>query len=163
MAARVSSVGTFVKDSSGNIYFLDFLPSGGTTIIRKLDQSGNVTTITSPFQGNGGLTIDSSGNLYTVAYLLVGEEGAWRVAVINQAGNITAITPDVSQVPEYTSSSSFSQDIVGMAYRASDGCIYTAQGNTNRGNVYKMNLQGVVTLFVAVDATPPTNINLFRV
>lgn len=155
MAATVSSPGNLVKDSSGNIYFSDVPPTGGTAILRKLDQSGNVTTITTPFQGeNTTLTIDTSGNIYTTTFLIVDEVGDWRVAVIDQAGTISAITPDVSQVTEFTSSSSYAVSIYGMAYRPSDNCLYTTHGNDNAGNIYKMTLQGLVTLFVSVDSTP---------
>lgn len=155
MAAKVNSPGSLLKDSSGNIFFYDFIPGQDQAVLRKITQSGNVTTITSILETNGLLTNDLSGNFYTRIYLVVNGEGAWRIEVINQAGNISAITIDISQIPaEFSSVSKFVQTIYRMTYRPSDRSIYTAHGHNNTGKIFKINPQGVVTLFVSVPDNP---------
>jgi hypothetical protein len=149
MTTQVNVPRELRKDSSGNLYFLDTPLSGVNAILRKLDQSGNVTTITQPYSGGDYIAPDSLGNVYTTAYLQ--SEGGWGFAKINQAGNFTGITLDLSQVPELGDISAFRNSISGMSYRTSDSCIYTTHSTAN---IYKINPQGVVTLFVTIDATP---------
>ena len=146
------------KDSSGNIYTVDSAYTS-PIFLRKLDQSGNLTTIASfPYNGGGQIAVDSLGNIYTTAYLVVEGEGSWRIGVINQAGNFTAITPDISQITGFTDSRNFVEYIYDFKFR-SDGFLYVVTGGAN---VYKMDSQGVVTLFTTITADPVAKITCLQ-
>jgi hypothetical protein len=74
MAARVNSPSSLISDSSGNIFFVDFVPGVSDGVLRKITQSGNVTTISPSYSASYVIT-NVSGNFYTRGYVVVNGEG----------------------------------------------------------------------------------------
>ena len=127
-----------VNDSFGNIYILD-TPNSTSTVLRKLDPSGNVTTLTSSFRSRGVLAIDPSGNCYTGANI----EGVWNIVKIDESGTISVVALDTTDAPEFLIERLF-------FLKFHDGCLYAVNGNIAKGTIFRINSEGVVTVFANV-------------
>ena len=133
---------SLVNDSVGNIYLLD-APNTFNTVLRKLDPSGNVTTLTSNFQSRGVLAIDPSGNCYTAAYT----DDVCNIVKIDEAGNINVITLDTTDALDLVIESLF-------FIKFHNGYLYAVNGNVAKGTIFRINSEGVVTVFANVVGHP---------
>ena len=134
-------------DSSGNIYVADY----GNHLIRKIDSSGNVTTLagsgsSGSSNGNGtsasfynpiGIAVDSDGNVY------VGDTGNNQIRKIDSSGNVTTLAGSESSGSEdgQGTSASFYKPY-GIAVDNS-GNIYVADAKNYR--IRKIDSSGNVT------------------
>lgn len=118
--ARLKNPRGVAKDNNGNIYITDT----GNGRIRKIDTSGNVSTIgNAGFSSSGDVAVDTSGNYYVT-------DGS-NIKKIDTLGNVTT----------FASGFSFLRGIV----RVSNGDFYVA--DPGDGRIKKITPTGTVTTF----------------
>jgi streptogramin lyase len=110
-------------DASGNLYLVD-----ASTLLRKIDPSGNVTTVATGFDALRGLTVGSDGNIYgSETYL-------GTILKITPAGVVTTFV-DVDAGLEYPGALAF----------APDDSLYVCDGASRQ--ILKISPEKVVTVF----------------
>ena len=145
-AARFNYPQSITVDNSGNLYLADL----SNNRIRKIDTSGNVTTIAgsgsvgytdgqgtnATFNNVRAITIDSSGNLY-VADL-------HKIRKIDTSGNVTTIAGSTSGFADGQGAAAKFSQSEGIAVDNSGNLYIADSGNTR---IRKIDISGNVTTF----------------
>jgi uncharacterized protein (TIGR03437 family) len=155
--AKLSSPGGLAIDQAGNVYIADV----GNKRVRKVDASGNITTVAGnghngfsgdggsapnasfswPFNGHVGIAVDAKGNLYIPDY------SNQRIRKVDTSGNISTVAGNGNRDNSGDGGSALSAGLVDPISVAVDSAdnLYIAEFSGNR--VRKVDTSGRITTF----------------
>ncbi len=144
--ARFSSPWGVCIDTAGNMYVADW----GNSCIRKITQSGIVSTLASGFYHPQGVCTDPSGNIY------VADAENNRILKITSTGSVTTLAG--SGVQGYADGTGTTAKFAYPAGVCADGSgnIYVA--DTGNARIRKITSSGVVTTIASTQFPNPKNI-----
>jgi len=130
-------------DGQGNVFVAD----QGNHSVRKVDPSGNVSTLSTQFSSPMAVAVDGAGNVF------VSDNGGHRILKIDSAGVLTTVAgTGVAGFADGTGGDAGTAQFngpVGIAY--SGGALYVADNNNNR--VRKIDAAGNVTTLAGDGST----------